>query len=242
MKTVPATKAFILCKEKVLIVREATGYAMKANIGQYDVVGGRLQPGQSFTDSLRREVREEVGLEITVGQPFFVIEWQTTIANEATHIIATYFICQATTDNVTLSNDHDDYQWIDPRDYASYPIIATLAPAFEQYLKMTGVSRTSNKLVRDKVPAEISADNRRPFTHWADDDEYRAALVAKLQEEAHEFASDQSVEELADVVEVVAALQTLPGYKPSAVQAARDEKNTRRGAFAERIILDKIEK
>ncbi len=66
-----------------------------------------------------------------------------------------------------------------------------------------------NKLVRDRIPQIIESDGRRAVTHLLDDGSYRAALLAKLLEEAGE-ASEASAEalpgELADVLEVVLAL------------------------------------
>ncbi|MBU0660657.1 hypothetical protein KKG22_00590 [Patescibacteria group bacterium] len=51
------------------------------------------------------------------------------------HIVGTFFECIADSDKVTLSNDHDKYIWIDPKDYTQYNYIETLTPAFEDYLE-----------------------------------------------------------------------------------------------------------
>ncbi len=54
-----ATKAFILHEGKILILRESGKYIDGSNQGEYDVVGGRVEPGQKFDESLIREVKEE---------------------------------------------------------------------------------------------------------------------------------------------------------------------------------------
>jgi 8-oxo-dGTP diphosphatase len=130
-----ATKSFIMHKGKVLIIRESSKYEDGINPGKYDVVGGRVEPGQRFDESLRREVKEETGLDIEIGAAFFVNEWRPIVRGEQWQIIGTFFICNANTDHVTLSKDHDHYEWIDPKDYKNYDFYPTIIPAFEEFLK-----------------------------------------------------------------------------------------------------------
>ncbi|MFZ6035922.1 MAG: NUDIX domain-containing protein [Patescibacteria group bacterium] len=130
-KLFPAVKAFIFHEGKVLIVREAPGYTTGTQIGKYDVVGGRMEAGEHITDALRREAREEAGLDIEIGQPFFVNESWPVVNGEPHQIIRIFFRCHAKTATVRLGTDHDHYQWIHPADYRLYPIIENLYPAFE---------------------------------------------------------------------------------------------------------------
>lgn len=127
-----ATKAFIERDGKVLVVREAGQYQDGTNIGRYDVPGGRLTPGEQWQDALTREVKEETGLDITVGTPFYVGEWRPTPRGEQWQIIGIFFGCQASGE-VTLGPDHDAFEWIDPANHASYNIIPNLALAFAEY-------------------------------------------------------------------------------------------------------------
>lgn len=92
-----------------------------------------------------------------------------------------------------------------------------------------------NKLVRDKIPDILDAKNISYEKRIASDDEYRAELIKKLVEEAQEFAEVGSPEELADVLEVIEALKTLPDYKN--VEELKSKKREERGGFTERIIL-----
>jgi len=134
-KLFTATKAFIMNQEgKILILREAPKYTDGSNINKYDVVGGRVKPGQRFDESLRREVFEETGLEIKIGKPFFVNEWRPIVKNEPWQIIGIFFECLPLSEKINLSEDHDDYLWINPKDYKNYNLIENLHPAFESYL------------------------------------------------------------------------------------------------------------
>ena len=91
------------------------------------------------------------------------------------------------------------------------------------------------KLVRDRIPELLDQKGVPYEKHIADDTEYKQELVKKLMEEAQEFSDDPSVEELADVLEVVKALERLPDY--AQLEAARVKKRTERGGFEDRIVL-----
>jgi len=129
-----AMKGFVVHEGRVLVLREASSYKEGSNEGRYDIVGGRIKPGEHFQDSLVREIHEETGLVVNVGKPFFVNEWRPHIKDEQWQVVATFLECEALHTNVVLSQDHDHFLWIDPREYKRYNLIPNLYGAFEEYL------------------------------------------------------------------------------------------------------------
>jgi 8-oxo-dGTP pyrophosphatase MutT (NUDIX family) len=75
---VASVKAFIEKDGKILILRESFKYKAGSNHGQFVLPGGKVDEGEHFAKSLRREVKEECGLQIRIGEPFHVDEWQIT--------------------------------------------------------------------------------------------------------------------------------------------------------------------
>ena len=75
------------------------------------------------------------------------------------------------------------------------------------------------KLVRDQIPDIIRSEGREPQIRVAAPDELMPLLQAKLVEEAREFASTPTLEELADVVEVIHAHLHARGRKLSELEA-----------------------
>jgi len=130
-----ATKAFIVHDGKVLLLQESSNYADGTNTGKFDVVGGRMKPGQRFDESLLREIKEETGLNVRIGRPFFVNEWRPVVRGEQWQIVGTFFECISTSTEVVLSEDHNEYVWIDPKEYKNYNLVDSLVPAFESYLE-----------------------------------------------------------------------------------------------------------
>ena len=129
-----ATKAFIVYEGRVLIIRESPKYEDGTNEGKYDVVGGRVEPGQKFDESLLREIKEETGLEVKIGRAFHIDEWRPQKGGEQWQIIGTFIECFADSSDVKLSKDHDRYEWIKPEDYRNYNLLGNLNGAFEAYL------------------------------------------------------------------------------------------------------------
>ena len=128
-------KAFLLFKDKVLILRESPNYEEGTNKGRYDLVGGRVAPGENFANALLREIKEETSLDAQIGKPILVDEWYPIVKGEQWHVIGVSFKCSANSDQIMLNGDHDDYKWIDPKDYKNYPLTTNAYNVFDAYLK-----------------------------------------------------------------------------------------------------------
>ena len=92
-----------------------------------------------------------------------------------------------------------------------------------------------NKLVRDKIPELLDSNGISYEKRIATAEEYRAELIKKLQEEISEFLETPNSEELADILEVVKALEKLPEFTNT--EEVRKKKLAERGGFDEKIIL-----
>lgn len=95
-----------------------------------------------------------------------------------------------------------------------------------------------NKLVRDNIPEIIKKNCDVAICHTATNEEYELALHAKLKEEVEEFMEDESVGELADIIEVIHEIIAYHNFTLDEVEKERLEKKKKRGGFQKRIILD----
>ena len=94
------------------------------------------------------------------------------------------------------------------------------------------------KLVRDRIPEIIIADGKEPIVRTLNQDEYLKELDIKLNEEVAEYQIDKSIEEMADVLEVLYAIREARGHSIEELEDARKEKSDARGAFKNRIYWD----
>ena len=100
---------------------------------------------------------------------------------------------------------------------------------------------TYPKLVRDRIPTLIAASGRQCRTTVLPEAAFRAALLAKLVEEAQEVQAatpEELLPELADVLEVVGALLSLHRCTLAQAQAVQAERRQARGSFESRLQLD----
>ena len=97
-----------------------------------------------------------------------------------------------------------------------------------------------NKLVRDRIPEIIEASGRTCITEVLANDAYIQALDAKLSEELAEYQQSKSLEELADLLEVMGAVVKARGYTWDDLTRVRKEKRAQRGAFEQRIFLKEV--
>ena len=91
------------------------------------------------------------------------------------------------------------------------------------------------KLVRDKIPQIIMSGGKKPIVRTLSDKEYLTELDRKLDEEVAEYQSDKSLEEMADVLEVLFAICGARGYSIDELMKVCDEKRDERGGFKEKI-------
>lgn len=101
------------------------------------------------------------------------------------------------------------------------------------------------KLVRDKIPERIIGNGGKPATRILDDVEFLAELKKKFQEELDEYlvaeTPEARLEEMADIFEVITALNEAEGRSLDTVIAAQIKKREERGVFAEKIFLESVE-
>ena len=98
-----------------------------------------------------------------------------------------------------------------------------------------------NKLVRDKIPEIIEAEGNKPIVNTLGDDEYYKELLLKLKEELNEFLESETLEEIADIYEVLEAIICYKGISNSQLKTIQESKRNERGAFNKRIYLYGVE-
>ena len=97
-----------------------------------------------------------------------------------------------------------------------------------------------NKLVRDRIPEIIEGSGKTCATCILPQEEYLAALDAKLNEELAEYQESKSMEELADLLEVIRAVAKARGSSIDEVETMRRDKAAKRGGFEQKILLVEV--
>ena len=99
---------------------------------------------------------------------------------------------------------------------------------------------THHKLVRDRIPEIIEESGRRCHAEILTPEAYLIMLDRKLDEELAEYQADKSLEELADLLEVVRAVAAARGSSIEEVERIREKKAQERGGFAKKLLLTEV--
>lgn len=97
------------------------------------------------------------------------------------------------------------------------------------------------KLVRDRIPEIIRRNGARPITRRLTHDELLPALFQKLDEEVAELRAAGTLEEMADVLEVLIALAAYQEFSEAELLQVLHTKRQERGGFTQGIWLEEVE-
>jgi 8-oxo-dGTP diphosphatase len=104
-----AVKSFIVKDNKLLLLQRNKDNTHKP--GEWDIPGGRLEDREDPSIGLRRETKEETGLQIEIVMPIGV---QHFVRDDGEMITMIIFLCTPVLgDDVTLSDEHINYEWVD---------------------------------------------------------------------------------------------------------------------------------
>lgn len=101
--------------------------------------------------------------------------------------------------------------------------------------------RNYHKLVRDRIPEIIESDGKQCVCEVLSSEEYLVLLDEKLKEELNEYEESKSLEELADLLEVMYAVVKARGWSVEELEQVRKEKAEQRGGFEKRILLKEVQ-
>ena len=97
-----------------------------------------------------------------------------------------------------------------------------------------------HKLVRDRIPEIIEADGKVCMFETLSDEDYIYLLDQKLNEELTEYQDSKSLEELADLLEVVQAVVKARGWTWEELERVRERKSVERGGFESKLLLKEV--
>ena len=105
---------------KVLVLKRSPNETFLPNF--FEIAGGKCEYGEDPRDALKREYREETGLDIEVGDPYYTFSYVTH--EGARHTVEIVFMIRMVNPGqpVTLSNAHTEYKWLSPNELDSIQI------------------------------------------------------------------------------------------------------------------------
>jgi len=106
-------KAVIFNREGKFLAMRRTKTA-PSNPGMWDFPGGDLVFGEDAISGIVREIREETGLEVKDIKLFDI---ESHINKEGDFWVTVAYNAQTIHGEVFLSNEHDEYKWLDSEEF-----------------------------------------------------------------------------------------------------------------------------
>ena len=103
MKTVQVVAALIINQNKVFATQRGYGEFKDG----WEFPGGKIEPGETPEEALKREIQEELATEIRVEEPLTTVEYDYP----AFHLSMQCFICKVERGNLTLL-EHEAARWL----------------------------------------------------------------------------------------------------------------------------------
>lgn len=130
MKHIEVVAAIIIYEDKILCVQRGINkldYISK----KYEFPGGKMEIGETKEQTIKREIFEELKMEIIVKEEFLTIKHQYLDFLLTMHS----FICGCNNQNLTLT-EHIDFKWLKKEDLINLDWAAADIPIVEAFLKL----------------------------------------------------------------------------------------------------------
>lgn len=124
-----------------LVVRRAT----EPLRGEWSVPGGMLELGEKLREGIAREVKEETGLEVEVGEVLDVFDSIFPDAEGRTqyHYVLIDFLCRPVAGEVRASSDVSDARWVTAEQATNLQMKEATVGLIRKALGLTAVSGQS---------------------------------------------------------------------------------------------------
>jgi 8-oxo-dGTP diphosphatase len=122
--------ALIIRNDTVLCAQRSQRMALPL---KWEFPGGKLEDGEAPEEALKREIMEELAIDITVGRALNVSEY--TYENGRTIRLLPYLATMAI-DMEPVANEHAELRWVKADDLLELDWAAADVPIVHEYLKL----------------------------------------------------------------------------------------------------------
>lgn len=122
-----AVGAVALEENSILLIRRS----QPPSVGMWSLPGGRVALDETMADAVRREVQEETGLLVDVGDIAGVVE--RTYPDEGFHYVIVDYFVTVTGGDLRPGADAAEARWVDLQQIEALPLVPRLVEALKDF-------------------------------------------------------------------------------------------------------------
>ncbi len=133
--TAPIVMCTVVCGNELLLVKR--GYGLADAEGYWSTVNGFIDENKPVTEIAQQEVKEELGLEVNLGD--IKVAKSYTLENpqeKRKYIVFACLITLKSKPKIVLDREHTDYAWITRAQLKDYEMLDDLPYAINAALKL----------------------------------------------------------------------------------------------------------
>lgn len=127
MKNLEIAAGIIMCGGKVLLGKRLPS---KAQGGLWEFPGGKLEAGETLEECLKREMKEEMNLQIKIER--FLM--QSMYAYEFAQVRLNVFLASCTQTKIDVLTAHETYAWVLPKMLETYKLAPADIPVAKAFM------------------------------------------------------------------------------------------------------------
>lgn len=114
-----AVTGMVVENGRVLIIKRSEKEVVFPN--KWTIPGGKAEKGEGILETLKKEIKEEIGLEIKDNINF--LNEYNFIRSDGYSVVGLCFVCQYKSGEVVLEKGLNGYRWVSKNDYQKYDLI-----------------------------------------------------------------------------------------------------------------------
>lgn len=122
---------------KILLIKRSQ--KLDWHPGDWEIMYGRIAQHEDPKDGLARELKEELGISVTVGRPLTC--WHIYRGHEETaenELVGITFLATTDQTEITLSDEHEEYRWVTPEEAKELIKVVGIHRDIQAYIDLQG--------------------------------------------------------------------------------------------------------